>query len=91
MVLFLKPQSGCCLSQGFLITCPDLVMAGTVGLSCIFMLMLALEKGWYQVAVTKVMTGIGISVVGVPVGILAYFFFFGAEYQKMPYPGDVYS
>lgn len=45
-------------------------------------LMLALEKGWYQVAVTKVMTGIGISVVGVPVGILAYFFFFGAEYQK---------
>ena len=43
---------------------------------------MALEKGWYQVAVTKVMTGIGISVVGVPVGILAYFFFFGAEYQK---------
>ena len=36
-------------------------MAGTVGLSCVFMLMLALEKGWYQVAVTKVMTGIGIS------------------------------
>ena len=29
--------------------------------------------------------------VGVPVGILAYFFFFGAEYQKMPYPGDVCS
>lgn len=70
------------LIAGILITCPDLVMAGTVGLSCIFMLMLALEKGWYQVAVTKVMTGIGISVVGVPVGILAYFFFFGAEYQK---------
>lgn len=59
-----------------------LAMAGTVGLSCVFMLMLALEKGWYQVAITKVMTGIGISVVGVPVGILAYFFFFGAEYQK---------
>ena len=70
------------LIAGILITCPDLVMAGTVGLSCVFMLMLALEKGWYQVAVTKVMTGIGISVVGVPVGILAYFFFFGAEYQK---------
>ena len=70
------------LIAGILITCPDSVMAGTVGLSCIFMLMLALEKGWYQVAVTKVMTGIGISVVGVPVGILAYFFFFGAEYQK---------
>ncbi len=62
------------LIAGILITCPDLVMAGTVGLSCVFMLMLALEKGWYQVAVTKVMTGIGISVVGVPVGILAYFF-----------------
>ena len=70
------------LIAGILITCPDLVMAGTVGLSCVFMLMLALEKGWYQVAVTKVMTGIGISVVGVPVGILAYFFFFGAEYQN---------
>lgn len=70
------------LIAGILITCPDLVMAGTVGLSCVFMLMLALEKGWYQVVVTKVMTGIGISVVGVPVGILAYFFFFGAEYQK---------
>ena len=56
------------LIAGILITCPDLVMAGTVGLSCVFMLMLALEKGWYQVAVTKVMTGIGISVVGVPVG-----------------------
>ena len=49
------------LIAGILITCPDLVMAGTVGLSCVFMLMLALEKGWYQVAVTKVMTGIGIS------------------------------
>ena len=71
------------LIAGILITCPDSVMSGTVGLSCIFMLMLALEKGWYQVVVTKVMTGIGISVVGVPVGILAYFFFFGAEYQKM--------
>ena len=70
------------LIAGILITCPDSMMAGTVGLSCIFMLMLALEKGWYQVAVTKVMTGIGISIVGVPVGILAYFFFFGAEYQK---------
>lgn len=61
------------LIAGILITCPDSVMAGTVGLSCVFMLMLALEKGWYQVAVIKVMTGIGISVVGVPVGILAYF------------------
>ena len=71
------------LIAGILITCPDSVMSGTVGFSCIFMLMLALGKGWYQVAVTKVMTGIGISVVGVPVGILAYFFFFGAEYQKM--------
>ena len=71
------------LIVGILLTCPDSVMAGTVGLSCIFMLMLALEKGWYQVAVTKVMTGIGISIVGVPAGILAYFFFFGAKYQKM--------
>ncbi len=44
---------------GFLITCPDSVMAGTVGLSCIFMLMLASEKGWYQVAVRKVMAGLG--------------------------------
>lgn len=68
---------------GFLITCPDSVMAGTVGLSCIFMLMLALEKGWYQVAVRKVMAGLGILTVGIPAGILAYFFFFGAEYQKM--------
>lgn len=67
---------------GFLITCPDSVMAGTVGLSCIFMLMLALEKGWYQVAVRKVMAGLGILTVGIPAGILAYFFFFGAEYQK---------
>ena len=65
-------------------------MAGTVGLSCVFMLMLALEKGWYQVAVTKVMTGIGISVVGVPVGILAYFFLHAGISEK-PYPGDVCS
>lgn len=79
------------LIAGILITCPDLVMAGTVGLSCVFMLMLALEKGWYQVAVTKVMTGISISVVGVPVGILAYFFFFGAGISEKPYPGDVCS
>ena len=68
---------------GFLITSPDSVMAGTVGLSCVFMLMLAMEKGWYQVAVRKVMTGLGILTAGVPFGILAYFFFFGAEYQKM--------
>ena len=45
--------------------------------------MLAMEKGWYQVAVRKVMTGLGILTAGVPFGILAYFFFFGAEYQKM--------
>ena len=32
------------LIAGILITCPDSVMAGTVGLSCVFMLMLALEK-----------------------------------------------
>lgn len=68
---------------GFLITSPDSVMAGTVGLSCVFMLMLAMEKGWYQVAVRKVMTGLGILTAGAPFGILAYFFFFGAEYQKM--------
>ena len=60
------------LIAGILITCPDLVMAGTVGLSCVFMLMLALEKGWYQVAVTKVMTGIGISVVAVSYTHLGY-------------------
>lgn len=78
------------LIAGILITCPDLVMAGTVGLSCVFMLMLALEKGWYQVVVTKVMTGIGISVVGVPVGILAYFSSLVRNIRK-PYPGDVCS
>ena len=64
MVRVLKAIVWMLLIAGILITCPDLVMQGRLDFPDVFMLMLALEKGWYQVAVTKVMTGIGISVVG---------------------------
>ena len=78
------------LIAGILITCPDLVMAGTVGLSCVFMLMLALEKGWsgcgykgddrnrYQCCWSS----------GWHTGI---FFLLWCGISKKPYPGDVCS
>ena len=66
-------------------------MAGTVGLSCIFMLMLALEKGWYQVAVRKVMAGLGITDSRNSGGDISILFLLWCGISENAYPGDVCS
>lgn len=69
--------------MGILLTCPDSMTAGTVGISCILMLIFAVKKGWYKVAVKKVILVISAVTIGMPVGILLYYLFFGETYQRL--------